>query len=247
MLQSFGVDERTEDVYRAMLQLPQAGVDELAAHLGLAVEDVRAELDHLAGLTLVEPGNERVQHYLALPPDQAVEVLIAREEERLLARQREVAATRTSISELVDSFVARRRKVGDDGLVEQLEGPRVVRSRLYQLTSSATQRAASMVPGEAFSVRATEASLRLDVSLLERGIALRTIVSEVSLTTSHWHDYLRRTVALGAQVRAHPAPPMLAVVIDSTSAVIPQGVDLASGAMVLHGEALTAPISALFD
>lgn len=247
MLQSFGVEQRTEEVYRAMLQLPRAGVEELAAHLGLADADIRTELDHLAGLTLVEPGDGRLQHYLALPPDQAVEVLIAREEERLLARQREVDATRTSIGELVDSFVASRRKVGDDGLVEQLDGFRVVRSRLYQLTSAATRHAASMVPGEAFSQRATEASLRLDTSLLQRGISLRTIVSEVSLATPHWDAYLRRTVALGAQVRAHPAPPMLAVVIDNSSAVIPRGLDLTAGAMVVHGAALTAPVAALFD
>ena len=246
MLQSFGVDQRTEEVYRAMLQLPRAGIEELAAYLGLGDQDIRTELDHLAGLTLVEPGDGRLHHYLALPPDQAVEVLIAREEERLLARQREVDATRTSIGELVDSFVASRSTVGDDGLVEQLEGFRVVRSRLYQLTASATRQAASMVPGEAFSVRATEASLRLDTSLLQRGISLRTIVSEVSLATPHWDAYLRRTVALGAQVRAHPAPPMLAVVIDNSSAVIPQGVDLTAGAMVVHG-ALTAPVTALFD
>jgi DNA-binding NarL/FixJ family response regulator/sugar-specific transcriptional regulator TrmB len=247
MLQSFGVGQRTEEVYRAMLDLPRAGVEELAAHLGLGDEDVRTELDHLAGLTLVEPREGRALHYLALPPDQAVEVLIAREEERLLARQREVSATRTSIGELVDSFVASRSKVGDDGLVEQLDGFRVVRSRLYQLTASATRHAASMVPGEAFSQRATEASLRLDTSLLARGISLRTIVSEVSLATPHWDAYLRRTVALGAQVRAHPAPPMLAVLIDSSSAVIPQGTDLTAGAMVVHGAALTAPVAALFD
>lgn len=248
MLQSFGVEEITERIYRAMLEAPAAGVAELAQSMALPPAQVRAELDRLAELTLVEPGGDegRPDAYLALPPEQALEVLIAREEERLLARQREMAATRTAISELVDSFVDHRRTIGEHGLIEQIEGARVVRSRLFQLSAAATGCAMSMMPGEPLSPKATEASARLDRELLARGVSLRTIVSEVSVHAAHWRDYLESIQAAGAQVRTHPAPPSLAVVIDATAAVIPREGD-EQGALVVHGAALVAPIRALFE
>lgn len=239
-----GVEGTTESVYRAMLVHPDAGISELAALLEMDDEQVRGQLDALAELSLVETQEPGSGRFLAVAPDEALEVLIAREEERLQARQRELLSSRSAIGDLVSSFVDSRRQLGADGLVEQIEGVGVIRSRLFQLSGTATRSVASIQPGEALSPSATEAAARLDHSLLDRGVALRTVVSETSLEAAHWRDYLHAQVAAGAQIRVHPAPPQLMVVVDDATAVIPR--ETATRALVLHGPDLLAPVNALF-
>ncbi|MFD0332054.1 hypothetical protein ACFQZC_37405 [Streptacidiphilus monticola] len=55
MLEAFGVDPISEAVYLAMLQRPDAAVDELTGHLGLEEPEIRKALDELARLALLRP------------------------------------------------------------------------------------------------------------------------------------------------------------------------------------------------
>ena len=54
MLETFGVSIGSEAVYRAMLQHPDQDLEGLALTLGRRVEEVRAALDDLADLALVD-------------------------------------------------------------------------------------------------------------------------------------------------------------------------------------------------
>lgn len=248
MLQVFGVSQDAESVYREMLRLPEAGVAELADSLGVAPDEVRARLDELAGLSLVEPDgpHTRSGRFLALPPEVAVEVLIAREEDRIASLQRELEASREHVGDLVDAFVESRSLGADAGAVEQIDVPSVVRSRLFQLSREACATACTIIPGEAFSASATQSSQRLDLELLARGVGVRIIVSEVSTSSEHWSRYLRVVSGQGALVRVHPAPPMLLVVIDSEVSVVPNE-ERRGGALLLRGRSLSAPSVALFE
>ncbi|HET7800933.1 MAG TPA: helix-turn-helix domain-containing protein [Humibacillus xanthopallidus] len=244
MLGVFGVEARTEAVYRAMLEHPTADLATIASDVGASVEQVRAELDLLADLMLVEVV-AGARPFQAIPPEQAIAVLVAREEERLAERQRQVTEARADMGDLVQSFVRSRTLQGPDGLVEEIDDPRVVTSRLYQLTQAARERVSFMLPGDALPPGAIEPSARLDDELLERGIPLRVIVTDASLEAPHWRGHLARQVTRGVQARSHPAPPHRIVIVDGTVAILPR--DDSSGALVVHGPDLVAPTAALFD
>jgi DNA-binding CsgD family transcriptional regulator len=244
MLGVFGVEALTESVYRAMLEHPTADLTTIADDVDVSVEQVRAELDLLADLMLVEVG-AGASSFQAIPPEQAIAVLVAREEERLAERQRQVAEARDDMSALVESFVTSRTLQGSDGLVEQIDDPRVVTSRLFQLTRAARDRVSFMLPGDALPPEAIGPSARLDDELLARGIPLRVVVSDASLERTHWRDHLCGQVQQGVQARSHPAPPQRLVIVDGRVAILPR--DRSAGAMVVHGSDLVAPTAALFD
>ncbi len=244
MLGVFGVEALTESVYRAMLEHPTADLTTIAGDVGVTVEQIRAELDLLADLMLVEAG-AGASAFQAIPPEQAIAVLVAREEERLAERQRQVTEARDDMSALVESFVTSRTLHGSDGLVEQIDDPRVVTSRLFQLTRAARDRVSFMLPGDALSPEAIGPSARLDDELLARGIPLRVVVSDASLERTHWRDHLCGQVQQGVQARSHPAPPQRLVIVDGGVAILPR--DRSAGAMVVHGSDLVAPTAALFD
>jgi len=244
MLEVFGVQALTESVYRAMLEHPTADTAAIASEVDVSVDEVRAELDLLADLMLVEVG-VGASPFQAIPPEQAIAVLVAREEARLAERQRQVTEARDDMSALVESFVTSRTQQGSDGLVEQIDDPRVVTSRLFQLTRAARERVSFMLPGEALPPEAIGPSARLDGELLARGIPLRVVVSDASLERTHWRDHLCCQVERGVQARSHPAPPQRLVIVDGDVAILPR--DGSAGAIVVHGPDLVGPTAALFD
>lgn len=244
MLEVFGVQALTESVYRAMLEHPTADTAAIASEVDVSVDEVRAELDLLADLMLVEVG-VGASPFQAIPPEQAIAVLVAREEARLAERQRQVTEARDDMSALVESFVTSRTQQGSDGLVEQIDDPRVVTSRLFQLTRAARERVSFMLPGEALPPEAIGPSARLDGELLARGIPLRVVVSDASLERTHWRDHLCCQVQRGVQARSHPAPPQRLVIVDGDVAILPR--DGSAGAIVVHGPDLVGPTAALFD
>lgn len=244
MLEVFGVQALTESVYRAMLEHPTADTAAIASEVDVSVDEVRAELDLLADLMLVEVG-VGASPFQAIPPEQAIAVLVAREEARLAERQRQVTEARDDMSALVESFVTSRTQQGSDGLVEQIDDPRVVTSRLFQLTRAARERVSFMLPGEALPPEAIGPSARLDGELLARGIPLRVVVSDASLERTHWRDHLCGQVQRGVQARSHPAPPQRLVIVDGDVAILPR--DGSAGAIVVHGPDLVGPTAALFD
>jgi DNA-binding CsgD family transcriptional regulator len=244
MLEVFGVHALSESVYRAMLEHPTADLAAIAAEVGVSVEQVRAELDLLADLMLVEVSGGS-SPFQAIPPEQAIAVLVAREEARLAERQRQVTEARDDMSAFVESFVTNRTQQGSDGLVEQIDDPRVVTSRLFQLTRAARERVSFMLPGDAVPPEAIGPSARLDDELLARGIPLRVIVSDASLERAHWRDHLLGQVQQGVQARSYPSPPQRLVIVDGDVAILPR--DQSAGALVVHGRDLVGPTVALFD
>ena len=245
MLQMFGVLPGTEAVYCAMLDHPLADVADLARLVGLPEDVVARELDRLAELMLVETCRVAPRSLTAVPPEQAIEALIAREEDRIATAQREMRQAREALGGLVDSFVESRSQRDEQGLVEVIDDAKVVTSRLFQLTRAAKERVSFMLPGEALPVASLEPSARLDDELLSRRVPLRIVVTESSLGVPHWRDHLLTQTAKGARVRAHPAPPTRLVIVDGSVGILPR--EGSSGALLVHGHDLVGPIETLFD
>lgn len=243
MLDELGLSGEEEAVYRALVRSSDARLDELAESVGLEPDVVRAALTALADRRLVSDGDGR---WTPVPPERALELLILREEEQLVARRARLQEAREAIPDLVASYVDVRRSFVSDG-VELLTDPELVRSRLYQLTARAQVSAWSVSPGGALSPEAVAASLPLDRELAERGVDCRMVVGAGSLGVAHWDAYLREVADLGHHVRVSGTASYRAIVIDGDCAVIPATDAERPGAYVLHGRALAAPVVTLFE
>lgn len=243
----FGLSAGHERVYRHLLLVPEARIEELAAASGADVPEVRQSLADLDEAGVVGQRATTPTGHYSLPPEQAFEVLIAREEARLEAQRAALYAARDELPELVNDYVTQRRSgVGSD--VEYLIDSPLVRSRIYQLSAAATHSVWSTHPGAAVSEAAVRAALPLERSAAERGLDQRMIVSLESLGPAHWDDYLSTLLTLGHSVRLLPAIPQLCLIFDREHALIPaRGADGSTGAYVLHGDSLVAPILALFE
>lgn len=241
MLGELGVAEEHETIYRAVLRSPRATLAELAGD-GHG-DDVERILESLGQLGIVSAQDG---YWIAVPPDHAVEMLIAREEERLRTRQARLEEARSTIPTLVAEFVdGRRFFVGDQ--LELLTDPQVVRSRLYQFAQAATTAVWSTSPGAALSADAVTAALPLDRELARRGLDARMIVGGASVGPAHWQDYLSALDELGHRVRVSDSVGVRMIVVDGELAVIPSSDEGRPGAYVLHGRALVAPLMALFE
>lgn len=244
MLQTLGVPELVELVYRALLRDATLSGETLAEEIGSTPEDAEDAMAQLVTLGMAErePATGQVS---PLPPDHVVATLVAREEEAIAQRKKALASSQQNIGDLVDAFVDNRRVMGGHDLLEEIDLARVVRSRLFQLAADAKVQSCTMVPGDAFGPQATESARRLDLDLLARGVAVRHIVTELSLAAPHWRVYLDDLVQAGGEVRVHPAPPMLLVLIDESVSIPREG--KGGGAYILHGRELTATARNLFE
>lgn len=244
MLEIFGVPSTTERVYRAMLDNPTADVAQLAKTLALQPAEVATELDRLAALMLVTADQDDENVLRPIAPDQAIESLLAQQEQRLARMQELVENSRHGVTTYVNAFVESRVRRDEVGLVEIVDDAEVVRSRLYQLVREAQLSAFTIHGGAPLPTDAIESSRRLDRELLERKVALRAIVATPSLSSEPWRSHLEEVSSIGMQVRVHPSPGPHTIVIDDATALITRS--SRPGALILHGPDLVAPVSQLF-
>jgi hypothetical protein len=94
-LEPWGVGERAEAVYLLALRRPGLTVDQAAAELGRAAGATAEDVRLLAGLGLVGLDDDGRIH--AHPPVPALGALLAREQERMAHRRRELATARLAV------------------------------------------------------------------------------------------------------------------------------------------------------
>lgn len=247
VLEKFGVSPQAEASYLELVHRDIRSHDELALSVGLTAEgaaDVLAEL--LRHGLLVEDDREPLGFRL-LAPHHGLDVLIRREEERLERERAVLEQSREGVGDLLANFVqARVRRSGE--LIETIEDSSVVRARLYQLVHEATSWVWATHPGAALSPSATSESLALDRYLADTGVDYRLLVARESFGPSYWTGYVDAIHALGHRVRTLTAIPILMVVIDGAFAVVPSRSETGqTGAHVLHGPSVIAPVVALFE
>lgn len=242
-LQRLGLSARLERTYLAMLDSPALSVPELAGRLFLDDAELRRQLEVLVIAGLVAP-TTTPDSYQALPPDQAVEVLIRRAQVTINERRTGIESAREAIPQLIDTFVAARTG-RTPGEVELLDDPSVVRARSFQLTRLATRRAQFVIANTVVDAQAVESPRGLDLDLLDRHIDVQVIASSVAITKRAWADHLREVERRGGEVRVHPAPPLSVILLDDTVCVLTR--TSRPGALVTHHSDLSAPAVSLFE
>ncbi len=244
VLSQLGLSEEAETIYRAMLAEPAWGVGDLVRHLALPERVVRKALDQLADLELLLP-MEGLEKWQPVPPGMGLAALLKHAEEEVLRRQRDIAATRNAIEGLIAEY---RSRATEPVAAVRLHGIDAVRSRLAELAEQAEKECCSFSPGAAHLPDAMAASKPLNLSALERGVAMRCVYQDAHRNDPGTVAYAQWLVLHGGQVRTVPVVPMQMVVVDKSVALLPVSpTDPRQGAIEVSNAGMLAAICALFE
>lgn len=248
LLQAVGLSTREERVYRALVVVPAADVTTLAEATGLSRAEVGEAVHTLTGKGMIELRPGRPSEYAAVPPDVAMEPMVARREAELHQRERELRETRELLTELSSHYreVALQRRSTE--LVEVLNGPTAIRQRFEHLQHHATTEVMALNKPP-FLVGPEENEDELE--MLARGVVVRGLYDRAALESGSGIEVLRRFVAAGEQVRVSEQLPIKLVVADHRTALVPLAVDdrrqSQPHALLVHRSALLTSLIEMFE
>ncbi|MCZ1006985.1 helix-turn-helix domain-containing protein [Streptomyces lydicus] len=221
-------------------------VEELAGLVGRPIEIVRSALDECVRLGLIRPSWETPGRVHAVSPDVALHALLARQESALVARQREMAATRVEVARLSEEFAVTRRRLRHNE-VEQLEGLDRIRDRIGELTLGCERSLVAFAPGGHQTSDNREASRPLTESLRDRGVTMRTIYLDSIYNDPATVEHARWLMELGNQVRTVAWLPTRMIIFDGESAILPMDPDNSGdGALLFRGKGVIVALIELF-
>ncbi|MUN36793.1 helix-turn-helix domain-containing protein [Actinomadura litoris] len=246
MFESIGLRSDAARLYRAILDNPKYGVDQLGELLGWSPEQVRGVLDELAELSLVRPSWEQPETLLAVNPAVGFSSLLAREEQELLRRQQELAANRRAVMELIEQHSRQRHLHHPE--VEHLAGLDEVRLRIEELAAACEAELMAFAPRGAQSREAMEASRPLDQAILRRGVLVRTVYVQSIYNDSLTLEYAQWLSEAGALVRTYGALSQRLLIYDREAALVPVDPDEeSSGALLVRGTGIVNALCEHFE
>ncbi|MER7515644.1 helix-turn-helix transcriptional regulator [Streptomyces sp. NPDC126499] len=242
-----GLDGDTEAVYRLMLEHPSWGVERMAQALDCDRSEVTSALDRLADLALLRPSLSDPGSLRAVPPDLALEALLARQQAELARRQQEFEQSRAAVAELLADYSVLRDGQRTGG-VERLVGLDAIRARLEELACRARREALAFAPGGPQPAANRDAGRPLAEATLHRGVGLRTVYLDSVVNDPASREHAQWLVAQGAEIRTVPSLPMRMHIIDREVVLVPlDPQDSSKGAVVIHEAGALAGFCALFD
>jgi DNA-binding CsgD family transcriptional regulator/sugar-specific transcriptional regulator TrmB len=247
MLESLGLGTDAVAVYRAILASPRFGVAELVTSLDWPVDRVRAALDELGRLSLVRPSWEKPGSLRPVSPELGLASLLARQEQDLLQRQQEIAASRIAVTRLISEHadLYPMRLVPE---MEQLTGIDEIRSRIEEMAAACRTEMLAFAPRGAQSATTMEASKPLDQAVLDRGVQMRTVYVHGVYNDHESLHYARWLANSGAHVRTAPALSLRLIVYDRERALVPTDPDAETvGAVLMQGTGVVGALCELFE
>ncbi|MBF6049660.1 LuxR family transcriptional regulator [Streptomyces sp. NRRL B-1677] len=245
MFAVLGLETKDEAVYREMLESPALGIEEIAARLTTSPDRVRACLDKLFELQLIQESFEAPGRFLAVEPAVGIQQILARQHDELIERQRQIADSHTSFIRMLSGTGAHSSRGSG---IERLEGMDAVQRRLRELSHDAAREVLTFMPGGPQSVAALQAARLNDGHALGRGVTIRTIGLDGVRDDAATLDYARWLTEQRGEFRTAASLPPRMVLVDGASALIPiDPGNTRRGALCLSDPALLAPLLALFD
>ncbi|MGW5663806.1 LuxR C-terminal-related transcriptional regulator [Streptomyces sp. NPDC003758] len=247
MLDELGLGPDAAAVYGVMLRTPQLGRQELAGILGWAPDRIEDAWDELLRLALLRPSEERPGRMRLVDPELSLQRLLARQEQRLLERQKAVAEARFEISRMLIELMDEAPGTGPSG-VRQFTGEDAVRSRLERYAYGCEREFALFAPRGPRLESSPEAS-----RVLEQGVVGRRLRARYLCVTGLAGDrdalaHARWLRGSGAEVRAVPELPLRMALFDGRTAVLLRDPDqLDEGILVLDGGPAVTALNALFE
>ncbi|GAQ58326.1 helix-turn-helix transcriptional regulator [Streptomyces acidiscabies] len=188
-----------------------------AVRQGRAVRD--GAPDCLESLGLLTPAVDDPDAVIPVPPEMATVALTRPLEEEILRQQREMAAVRTTMSQVESVY---RDLQGRDGkAVQPLAGESVIAAAIDEAVRCTRVEALSAHPGGGRPQRALVQALPLALEARERGIQQRRLYQHTVRTHGPTLDYIKAVTEVGVEVRTVNEVFDRLLVYDRTVAFIP--------------------------
>jgi DNA-binding CsgD family transcriptional regulator len=255
MLQMLGLDARTELVFRLVVEEPGLRLHEIVTRLGQDEQQVRAALDRLAELCLLDRHDDTDSEHAdpafhAVDPAVGLPYFLSHREAELVKEQRQLEAAREIVSTLaVGGSQERGHKKGRQfEVVRRLEGLDAVRERLVELAELARVECLSVLPAASRAPDVLATGRRLGRQALERGVRVRSIYQDSFRNEPNALRHVDLLGELGAQSRTLPILPIAMAVVDNEVAVVPLDPENSrAGALELRSEGAVAVARSLFE
>jgi sugar-specific transcriptional regulator TrmB/DNA-binding CsgD family transcriptional regulator len=242
VLDVIGLTPDEERLYRCLVQLTTARVDELAGRLGRPPGEILAQLDALRGKGLVPPaGPEPDAPLRPLAPDVPLG-------EALLRRQAALEAARAAVTQLTEEYRAGMRRHNADHLVEVITGARALRERLRDLQNGARDEVLWFCRANPLAMPGQDNVEEFDA--LARGVRYRAIYEREMLLEPGALADVEQGVRAGEQARVLDRLPVRLAVVDGRTAVCPLVPERGGGeptAAVIGRSQLLDALVALFE
>ncbi|WP_328952607.1 helix-turn-helix transcriptional regulator [Kitasatospora purpeofusca] len=247
MLEAFGLDTRTEAVYRGMLESTSGGIAGLAARVGTTESQVRETLDLLVELGLLTPSREAAGGLRAVSLEAGLAHLLRRQEEEIARRHHALAAGKAAAVRALAQYATLCPATEQDGN-ERLVGLDAIQGRLEILTRDLREECLSIIPGGAQSEASLEASRPLDEQALSRKVRMRAVYQDSIRNDPATMAYAQWTTERGGEVRTSPVLPARLLIFDRRTALVPIDPDNSRlGALCTTSPGIVATLTALFE
>ncbi|HEY8980914.1 MAG TPA: LuxR C-terminal-related transcriptional regulator [Streptomyces sp.] len=153
----------------------------------------------LESLGLLTPAMDDPEAVVPVPPEMATVALTRPLEEQVLQRQQEMAAIRTTMTQV--QSVYRDLQGRDGGSVQPLTGESVITAAIDEAVRCTRVEALSAHPGGGRPQRALVQALPLALEARERGIRQRRLYQHTVRTHGPTLDYIRAVTEVGVEVR----------------------------------------------
>ncbi|GAB3652574.1 LuxR family transcriptional regulator [Actinocorallia lasiicapitis] len=241
-----GLSALAERVHGLLTARHDLDVDGVAAELGVSPDQVREALDELADLALLKPSWQSPGGLRPVDPEAGLRALQQHQAE-LFQRQRELARSQASLTQLLAGYAALRPGHSPDG-GDRIVGLDAIAARIEALASSATEEVASLMPGGPQLPAMIEAAKPLDRAVRDRGVRIRTLALDRIRQDVPTLGYAQWLCSIGAEVRTLPTLPVRMLVYDRRTALVPLDPDdTRAGVVQLSGPGPLAVVLALFD
>jgi sugar-specific transcriptional regulator TrmB len=228
VLEGMGVTQAEEQLYRALLRCEGLSIAEIAAKLNSSARAIAAPLRALESKGMVTHSPARVPRYYAVPPDIAVEALIAKSQLDEELRQRNA---RASVVKLSAMGALAEHAVADERLVEILS-PEATAQMFAQMHRTAQVEMISLTRRPMLISKVDEPDDLL-FQCLERGVRCRALIDADLLSMPGWLEHMRDNTAHGEECRIAASLPFKLIVADRRIAIIPLDLGRPDGPVLL--------------
>lgn len=243
-----------EQVYQWAVQnrILRPLVDFASSALDITEERFQQVLALLDSLQLIRPAGADGT-LVPVSPDMAIDALVGSRREQvfaleaeLLHKRRELSERQAEVAAFAVAYQRGRLGQGESSLIEVLEDARAVRALLGMMINECKSEVLACQPGGPRPEQALTDSLPRDLSILARGVSLRSLYQQTARFDPVTIRYVTTVTEAGSQIRTAIELPPRMILIDRMIAFLPvQGIP--GGAIVVRDESTVQFIRAVFD
>jgi sugar-specific transcriptional regulator TrmB len=238
-----GVSPLEDEIYCALLRHDGLRLADLSKRLGRQARALAQPLRSLIEKGMATHSLDRAPRYFAIPPDIAVEALIASSQRSEEARQRQARAAAARLSA---SSAARGGGVADERLVEILSAEAT--AQMFVLMHRTAQSEMLSLTRPPMLISNINEPDHLLFECLARGVSCRALVDSDLLSMPGWLDHMRDNTSRGEECRIAPSLPFKLIVADRKIAIIPLDLARPDGPVLLvRSSSLLEALCAVFE